>query len=189
MGLKCCKEERININDSDRESIGILNNTSIETPSLIDGIKGQYLAKCVYVYDGDTVHCTIIYRGVPTKINIRLSGIDTPEMKPRKVGRTPESIEHEKMDAYIITNIVRAIILNKIVMIDIIDSDKYGRFLANIYINNHVTMTVNIDYKGRSFIIPINIETGSSLNDWLLHNGYANQYSGGTKEQYHQIFN
>ena len=38
-------------------------------------------AKAVYVYDGDTCHINILYKGEETKLKCRVYGIDTPEIR------------------------------------------------------------------------------------------------------------
>lgn len=58
------------------------------------------------VYDGDTIKDVKLEISIPAleigfwvKRDIRISGIDTPEMRPRKAGRTKESLVREKQAA------------------------------------------------------------------------------------------
>jgi micrococcal nuclease len=108
-------------------------------------------AKIVHVYDGDTVHAvfslpnsSIIY-----KYKLRLAHIDTPELRSKNKNEVKKANEAKK--------VVEDMILNKIVYLELEGEDKYGRILANIFINN------------------------LNLNQYLIDNKYAYRYEGGTK--------
>ena len=61
------------------------DNLNIDTPKF--SLKGyKTYGKCVKVYDGDTIHVIfkMPYSDDCYKWIIRLNGIDTPEIKPRK---------------------------------------------------------------------------------------------------------
>ena len=114
-------------------------------------------AKIVHVYDGDTVHAvfvqpnsTIIY-----KYKLRLAHIDTPELKSNNIEEIKKAKEAKK--------IVEDMILNKIVYLELEGEDKYGRLLANIYINN------------------------LNLNEYLIEKKYAYRYEGGKKKNFEEI--
>lgn len=109
--------------------------------------------RVIRVYDGDSI--TIAAR-VPElknakifKFNIRLNRIDTPELK------TSNPIEKEY--AIKVRDLLSEKIMNKMVNIEVVKKDKYGRYLAEI------------SYK-------IN-----NINNWLIFNKYAVKYDGGTK--------
>jgi micrococcal nuclease len=108
-------------------------------------------AKIVHVYDGDTVHAVFSLPRSSTiyKYKLRLAHIDTPELKSKNI--------NEKIKANEAKKIVEDMILDKIVYLELEGEDKYGRILANIYINN------------------------LNLNDFLIKNKYANKYEGGKK--------
>jgi micrococcal nuclease len=108
-------------------------------------------AKIVHVYDGDTVHAVFSIPNSSTiyKYKLRLAHIDTPELKSKNKNEVKKAIEAKK--------IVEDFILNKIVYLELEGEDKYGRILANIYINN------------------------INLNQYLIDNKYAYRYEGGTK--------
>jgi endonuclease YncB( thermonuclease family) len=126
------------------------DHTTIKSPPF----KGEHITgKVVKVYDGDT--CTVIMPIQDTffKINIRVNGIDTPEISHR--GSTTDI---EVSAGLKVRDKVRDMILDKIVIIDIIKWDKYGgRVVANIEIE------------------------GVSLSNYLLENKLAKAYDGGTK--------
>ena len=106
----------------------------------------------IHVYDGDTI--TIVsklpYDASPLyRFQVRLAGIDTAEIK----GKT----EKERELAQEAKSALQKLILNKVVALKNLKTEKYGRVLADVYLGDlHV-------------------------NQWLLDNKYAVQYSGGTK--------
>jgi endonuclease YncB( thermonuclease family) len=110
--------------------------------------------RVIKVYDGDSI--TIASRvnqlknDTIYKFNIRLNRIDSPEI------RTNNIIEKEY--AIKIRDLLSEKIMNKMVNIKILKTDKYGRYLAEI------------SYK------KINI------NNWLLEHNYAIEYNGSTKK-------
>ena len=75
-------------------------------------------AKVISVIDGDTIH--VINQSL--KITVRLSGIDTPELK-QMYGNEAKDILSEK-------------ILNKIVTIKGISKYRYGRLIGDIFLND-----------------------------------------------------
>lgn len=127
------------------------------------------------VYDGDTIKVlipmqinihnfkddkTIIINNLEQpisyyEIKIRLYGIDTPEMKP--LLSTPNRDEHIKK-AHEAKNFLSNLILNKIITINFLQNDKYGRPLANIFYNNE------------------------NINELMIKNNFAKSYDGGTKD-------
>lgn len=111
-------------------------------------------AKCVYVYDGDTVH--VVFKmpnsGECFKWVIRLMGIDTPEMKSKNVA--------EKAKAQEAREFLKGRILDKIIILDCLEFDKYGRLLGNIFLEGD----------------------NKSMSQLMIESGYAKAYDGGTKE-------
>lgn len=111
----------------------------------------------VKVYDGDTI--TIVsrlpYEDSPYyKFSIRLAGIDTPEIKGKS--------EQEKIKAVQARDELTALILNKCVELKNIQTEKYGRILADVYLDN------------------------LHLNKWLIEQGHAVPYNGGTKQSWNE---
>jgi endonuclease YncB( thermonuclease family) len=107
--------------------------------------------KVVKVYDGDTITiasripgCDTIYR-----FSVRLRGIDCAEIKAHSFA--------EKEEAEIARNALSARILGRIVLLNDVSVEKYGRLLADVYCD------------------------GEHLNKWMLDNNYAVPYDGGTK--------
>jgi endonuclease YncB( thermonuclease family) len=80
---------------------------------------------------------------------VRLAGIDCPEIK----GKT----DRERELAQKAKSALQKLILNKVVVLKNLKTEKYGRVLADVYLGDlHV-------------------------NKWLIDNKYAVQYSGGKK--------
>ena len=121
----------------------------------------QYV-RVIDVYDADTFKCIIFYRNIPTIISIRLSGIDTPEIKP-KTGNIEEK-KQEKALAIISRIYFMKLIMGceNILYIKTNGSDKYGRTLAEIYKSHNEDM---------------------SINQTLINMRLADTYYGNTKEK------
>jgi micrococcal nuclease len=119
----------------------------------------------VKVYDGDTITIAskMPYDNSPMyRFSVRLNGIDTPEIK----GAT----EDEKSMALEARNKLSELIMNKHVFLKNVSSEKYGRILADVYLDDTI-----------------------HINQWLVDNRYAVKYDGGTKRipeswvQYHLV--
>jgi len=142
----------------------------------LDNIKGEFYVESVY--DGDTITILVpiklhIYNMISDKsidensnnnksntiylnaIKLRLYGIDTPEIKPLK--NLPDRDEHIKK-ALEAKEFLSNQILNKIITVEFLQNDKYGRPLAKIYSNK------------------------ICLNDLMIAKGYAKNYDGKKKD-------
>ena len=112
-------------------------------------IKGGRVIKC---YDADTITIAskLPYNESPLyRLSVRLNGIDAPEIK----GKNEEEKEVAKQARDFVSNLV----LNKYVRLENVESEKYGRILADVYIGDvHV-------------------------NELLVKERYAVKYDGGTK--------
>ena len=119
----------------------------------------NYKAKLLRVIDGDTIEVTIDL-GFDISINqiVRIARIDTPEI------RTSNALEKEA--GITIRNYVETILTFKTFNISTIkgsSSDKYGRYLAEIYVE---------DENDHPF----------SLSSRLISLGFAHVYDGKAKE-------
>jgi micrococcal nuclease len=114
--------------------------------------------KVIKVVDGDTIDADIdLGFDISLTKRVRLSGVDTPEsrttdLKEKKLGL--ESKEWLKHKLEFATDI-----LIKTQLPD--STEKYGRILGNLYINN----------------------AALSLNQQMIDEGYAWTYDGGTKKK------
>ena len=105
------------------------------------------------VYDGDTITIAskLPFDNSPLyRLSVRLNGIDTPEIK----GKTDD----EKIAAKQVKDALSVLILNKRVSLKNIQTEKYGRILADVYIGE------------------------LHINQWLITEKYAVKYDGGTKK-------
>lgn len=110
--------------------------------------------KVVKVYDGDTF--TLAAKlpntdGPVYRFSVRLNGIDTPEIKGKTA--TEKELAKRARDA------LSSLIMNKIIILKNVETEKYGRLLAEVYVDD------------------INI------NNYMVDNKYAVKYDGGTKER------
>jgi micrococcal nuclease len=108
--------------------------------------------KVIKVYDADTITIAskLPYEGSPYyRLHVRLNGIDCPEIK----GKTIE----EKQVAVEAREFVASLVLGKMVRLENVKSDKYGRLLATVYVDD------------------------VCVNDLLLKQHLAVSYDGGTK--------
>lgn len=143
---------------------------TIETPLFsLQGTKTA--ARVVSVYDADTITVVIPFAGSFSKFNIRLYGIDTPEMKSKIAevrdkaikarervinlitGGKSANVSKKELQTYLTANIT-------LVYIECFEQDKWGRTLAKVYLKEG---------------------DAKSLSDILLDEKLAYPYFGETK--------
>jgi micrococcal nuclease len=127
------------------ESNLVWENTIPFVPPITEGI-------VIKVYDGDTITIAskLPYDASPMyRFSVRLAGIDCAEIK----GKT----DREKALALQAKNALQTLLLGRAVTLKNVKTEKYGRILADIYLDNLY------------------------VNEWLLENKYAEPYFGGTK--------
>ena len=131
------------------EELDYTNINITEVKPFIPPITSGFVVK---VYDGDTI--TIISK-LPYKesslykFSVRLNGIDCPEIK----GETLK----EKQCAQLAKEELSKLILNKNVILKDLKTEKYGRILAEVYLDD------------------------LHLNQYMLDKKLAVKYDGGTK--------
>ena len=106
--------------------------------------------RVIKVYDGDTITIAskLPFAESPLyRLSVRLNGIDTPEIK----GKT----EDEKTAAKQVRDVLSNMILNKYITLANVQTEKYGRILADVYIGE------------------------LHINEWLVSERYAFKYDGG----------
>ena len=107
--------------------------------------------------------------GIYSVTDIRIAGIDTPETRPTRAGRTEASLQREKERAATATDFLKQLLLENsaddgtlVFVIQNLQPDKYaGRIVADV-----------ICVKADAFI---------NAADALLEAGHAVAYDGGTK--------
>lgn len=140
----------------------------------------KYIGKCVDVYDGDTIKVVFAVDGMDDvyRWNCRINRVDTPEIRTKN--------KKEKEFAKVVRDKLREKILNKLVIVDCLDFDKYGRLLAEIYhseslqlekdnsISNNFGKVINEELK----------KNCENISDFLIKNEYAKPYDGGKKTKW-----
>jgi micrococcal nuclease len=142
--------------------INLLENNCVEddndikwedTQEFTFPVKG---GKVIKVYDGDTITIAakLPYKESPLyRLPVRLNGIDTPEIKGKDISN------EEKEAAKLARDFVANLVFGKYVRLENVQNEKYGRILADVYIND------------------------IHLNDLLIRERYAVKYDGGTKNK------
>lgn len=142
-----CATSCININTEETDDFTNINITEVKP--FIPPISSGFVVK---VYDGDTI--TIISKlpykdSALYKFSVRLNGIDCPEIK----GETLK----EKQCAQLARDELSKLILNKHVVLKDLKTEKYGRILAEVYLDD------------------------LHLNQYMIDKKLAVKYDGGTK--------
>lgn len=139
--------------------------------------KGKEMwAKVLDVYDGDTITVTVKVEDKYYRMNCRLQGIDTPELKSedqeekdaakRARQHLIELLTGQKMGAEATRKEVQAMCgnVNSVVKVECGEADKYGRTLVEIW-------------KGEECV-----------NEKMKKDGYAGVYDGGTKKNWRTYY-
>ena len=108
-----------------------------------------FFARVASVYDGDTITILFYYRNELMKYSCRLYGIDTPELRGGN--------KRSKHKARKSRDFLKQLILNKIIKVECLKFDKYGRILIKIW------------YKGKN------------INELMITSSHAKKYFGGKK--------
>jgi endonuclease YncB( thermonuclease family) len=139
----------VNTNNSSENIISSLNSLDTKNIKLFTLEGKQTYGIVSDIYDGDT--CKIVFKLKDEffKWNCRISGVDTPELRTKNL--------KEKECGYFVRDKLREKILNKVVKVNCMKFDKYGRLLVEIFIDD------------------------CNINTWLIENNYAYAYDGGTK--------
>jgi endonuclease YncB( thermonuclease family) len=157
MGICYTKTRTVNKNKDNFTNINIDEVPMIE--HLFKNVTKT--AKIVDIYDGDTFTAMIKLfdnQSSYVKIKTRTYGYDCPEMKPSTKNKDRDN---EKRFAQLSKRVVSDMILNKVVKLDCMGYDKYGRLLCKVI----------FDYN----------KTEICLNDWMVINSYGYSYKGDKK--------
>lgn len=117
--------------------------------------------KVIKVYDGDTITIAtkLPYENSPFfRFSVRLRGIDCPEIRTKN--------ENEKKCAKIAKQLLVDHIYHKIVTLKNVDYDKYGRVLADVYLDNINITSLLIDKK---LAVVYDGGTKHTPEDWLTY--------------------
>lgn len=181
--LLCCSKKHMlssgivkNINSIDSAMFSCFDPTELENNNIhwkntipfIPPINKGYVIK---VYDGDTI--TIASKiNVNNVINmyrfsVRLNGIDCPEIK----GKT----DTEKQCAILAKEEMHKLVFGKIVYLKNVKMEKYGRLLADVYVND---VHINQYMLDKKLAVPYEGKTKMSPPDWIqYHNDNDNMFN------------
>ena len=135
--------------------------------------------KVVKVYDGDTITIATMIKGDPHiyKFSVRLARVDAPEMRTRN--------DVEKKAAIVVRDRLDAFIGGKMICLEKVDYDKYGRILAEVFL----LKMPSIEVRRRAYWSKHTLDIGDmaciekiNVSDWLLSEKLVVPYGGGTKE-------
>jgi micrococcal nuclease len=113
----------------------------------------------IKVYDGDTITIAskLPYSDSPMyRFSVRLNGIDSPEIRTK--------IPEEKKLAIIARDALSDKIMGKVITLENVSVEKYGRILADVIID------------------------GENMNNYMLDKKLAVKYDGGTKGKFEENF-
>ena len=127
------------------------NDTCIFIPPITNG-------QVIKVYDGDTITIasTLPYPESPLyRFQVRLNGIDCPEIKSKN--------EDEKEIAIIARKEIENLVMDKIVTLKNLQNEKYGRILADVYIED---IHLNSHLLSKKLAVVYSGQTKQSPQNW-----------------------
>ena len=137
--------------------------TSVNEDTPLFSLESKYLlCKVVDVYDGDSCKVVFPLNEKMYKWNVRLTGYDTPEMRPP---RNQENRDEEIKAARSARDFLKEKVMNQdqLVYIKCGDFDKYGRLLGTLFLEEKDEV---------------------SVNDLMIQHGHGYAYDGGTKKKF-----
>jgi endonuclease YncB( thermonuclease family) len=147
------------------EEINNLNTKleTIKTPKDVNyfNFDGKtFIAKPCHVYDGDTFSVIFDFKGELIKYRCRCYGYDTPEMRPSK--KNPNRLKEKELALIAKNRMIELLEAHpsKLIKIECLKFDKYGRILIKAYNNVHE----------------------KSINELMVEEGHGKWYDGGTKD-------
>ena len=146
------KVHAIDYNQKEKET----QNVEIKWEDTVEFTFPINSGQVIKVYDADTITIAskLPFPESPLyRLSVRLNGIDTPEIKGKNISTD------EKEAAVLARDFVSDLVLHKTVRLENIETEKYGRILADVYIGD------------------------IHLNELLLKERYAVKYDGGTKKK------
>ena len=134
-------------------AVALAGCNAVDTPNQAPGSTAVYVDSLVSVYDADTFRVNI--KGWPDIVGknmpVRVLGVDAPEIRGK--------CENEKDQAREAKAFTKSLLENaEIIELRNIESGKYFRLLANVYVD------------------------GQDLTELLIISSHARPYDGGTRE-------
>lgn len=132
--------------------INFLKETQLDWSNTIPYLPDIKYGKVIKVYDGDTITiATPLFNGDTSpyintyRFNLRLRGINTPEIKTKD--------KDEKEIAIKARDFLSFLVMDKIVRLENVDIEKYGRILCDVYVQDTNTY-VNLAMLESGFAVP-----------------------------------
>lgn len=155
--------------------LGGYNRVKNAPPGNKRTFKGKrLLCRIDRIYDADTIHITtrLTEKESYYEYPLRVIGIDAPEIHPKQSMPFRELHQEAAINA---RDQLRALLpVGTVVMVEFDVEDKYGRLLGTVYTLKWKVM--------RGWKPKINV------NQWLIDNGLALAYDGGTKSEFDEEF-
>jgi endonuclease YncB( thermonuclease family) len=160
--MGCCFSFRRNANEREPAATTLVSLETLEYKDTQKFIPPISQGKVIKVYDGDTFTIgtylaastisTVASKPEAYRFSVRMRGIDSPEMKTKNA--------HEREAAIKAQTALSMKIKNRVVELKNVAYDKYGRILADVYLEEE------------------------HINQWMLNNKHAKIYDGGKKEEF-----
>lgn len=144
-----------------------INWTDITYSSASPFVPDISIAKCVKVYDGDTITIVGVLSGGSYlfRWSVRLRNIDAPEMRTKCV--------NEKICAKLAQEAMSKQVLNQMVTLKNVGYDKYGRVLADVFVGE---VNVTDSLLAQNLVVPYDGGTKLAPSDWLeFHDIFRNR--------------
>jgi micrococcal nuclease len=137
------------------DTLSLSDSVKIEWKDTIPFVPPITQGIVIKVYDGDTITIAskLPYKNSPMyRFSVRLNGIDCPEIKGKD--------NDEKQCAILAKNEMTGLVLHKEILLKNVQTEKYGRILADVYVNDfHVNQhmiekRLAVKYEGGTKISP-----------------------------------
>ena len=163
----------------------LLAQQTLQTPLFT--LRGQtHWAKCVKCYDADTIHIVIAFNNTFARFRCRLQGIDTAEIR----SKNPTERQHARTAR----DWLKSVILNRIIMVNCGEFDKYGRLLVNVYVagDGDLAGEQQGEQHGggpeKQNIETVDVLSCRNINQELIALNYAYVYDGGKRRCFEEWY-
>lgn len=162
------------------KSLDELNKIDINKINLWK-LSGTHFCKIQKVYDGDTPTIIIKINKDFFAFNVRLIGLDTPEIHPRNENLLEKASEH--LLGIKARNKLIELVTDQVIIIDKKYTNDELKFIFN---NNKKIITVEFSEEQDKYKRPLVklYNKGNCINDILINQNFAKSYDGTTKEKW-----
>ena len=162
------------------DNIKLLQSSTSDNVKKFSLCDKMFISKCISIYDGDSATFCIVLHNQIYKFNMRLSGIDTPEMRPLK---TKPNRDLEKKASIISRNKLLQLVTDQNINLHTAYSKREIKNILNINKKLLYIKCGKFDKYGRCLVKLYNTKDHiKSFNNILVENGYAYKYYGGKKK-------